>query len=150
VRMTIHLQISHKSNNINNMKYVKMHNQKYYRRKLNNNKLKYDNHAITKYSISNHKTIESYVLKMLMLQLIHICTNDSLNKIKHNSRRNVFLNKGNKLYMSKNKQPKLLELIFSKIKEFNPYFMYYQKNSSKYILRCVIKHYSKETTKFHK
>jgi len=36
---------------------------KYYCRKLDNNKLKYDNHAITKYSISNQTKIESLYSK---------------------------------------------------------------------------------------
>ena len=40
-----------------------MHDLKYYCTKLNNNKLKYDNHAITKYSISNQIKTESLYSK---------------------------------------------------------------------------------------
>jgi len=61
VCMTIHLQILHKSNNKNHsMKHIRnAWLRKYYCRKLDNNKLKYDNHAITKYSISSQIKIET-------------------------------------------------------------------------------------------
>jgi len=63
--MTIHLHISHKSNNKHSMIYIQNADKtKYYCRKLNNNKLKYGNHAITKYSISNQIKIESLYSKM--------------------------------------------------------------------------------------
>ena len=49
-----------------------------------------------------------------------------LTKIKHNSRKNVFLNNGNKLYMFINKQTKL-ELLFPNFKESNSYFLFLYK-----------------------
>jgi len=45
------------------IKIETLHDKKYYCRKLNNNKLKYGNHAITKYSISNQMKIESLYFK---------------------------------------------------------------------------------------
>ena len=49
-----------------------MHDQKYYCRKLNNIKLKYGNHAITKCSILNQMKIESLYTKKNNNNNIHV------------------------------------------------------------------------------
>ena len=74
--MTIYLQLSHKSNNKNHRNAWL---RKYHCRKLDNNKLKYDNHAITKYSISKQKKIESYINQNIHATIDSHIPIDSLN-----------------------------------------------------------------------